>query len=36
MTHMDYGGRRFTIAKMDRNRIASVTIASVNPAAKEP
>jgi CBS domain containing-hemolysin-like protein len=34
--HMDYGGRRFTIAKMDRNRIASVTIASVNPAAKEP
>jgi CBS domain containing-hemolysin-like protein len=23
---VDYGGRRFTIAKMDRNRIASVTI----------
>jgi len=23
---LDYGGRRFTIGKMDRNRIASVTI----------
>jgi CBS domain containing-hemolysin-like protein len=37
---IDYGGRRFTISKMDRNRIASVTIEKLDPkpaldAAKE-
>jgi CBS domain containing-hemolysin-like protein len=29
--HVDYGGRRFTIAKMDRNRIADVTIEKLDP-----
>jgi CBS domain containing-hemolysin-like protein len=29
--HVEYGGRRFTIAKMDRNRIAGVTIEKLDP-----
>jgi len=29
--HVEYGGRRFTIAKMDRNRIANVTIEKLDP-----
>jgi CBS domain containing-hemolysin-like protein len=33
---VEYGGRRFTIARMDRNRIATVLVEKVEPRVEDP
>jgi CBS domain containing-hemolysin-like protein len=33
---IEYGGRRFTITKLDRNRIATVLIEKVEPKPQQP
>ncbi len=34
--HVEYGGRRFTVTEMDRNRIAKVTIERLNEQTLQP